>query len=787
MPPSEAPTEYLPPATGAGGYRAEPALLTHREPDGYDDYDEDAVYDDDGPDSPLTAEEEKRRRRKKIWRRVRRTMYVLMFLGIVGPIVAFFIAYQMVEIETPEALASQQMQSVTLKYNDGTSDLTRIDPEGGKRTLVKLNQVPTHVQNAVLAAEDSTFWENPGFDFTGILGAAWNQVTGGTGGGSTITQQYIKKATENEDKTFTRKALEVVKAYKMNNQWTKQDTLQAYLNTIYFGRGAYGIEAAAQAYFKKPVGQLTVAEGAFIAGIIQLPNKWSNDQYTDRRWKYVMDQMVANGKLNQADRAAAQKPVPVPQQKVQSAQLGPREYIKDQVQKELESTETTNGRSLWDEVQKRGLIVHTSIDKQGQDIAEKTVREAMADQPKNLIPALVAIDPKTGEVRAYYGGEGSGLDWAGHDRALQEPGSSFKPFDLVALLRKDKGLGESYDGSSPRKFGAATVTNSGGKDCNNPCTVARAMEESVNTVFFDIALNIVGTPAVAKAAHDSGIPTTIGNAKTLVNDKGGAPDGNISIGGGNTRVRTIDMAAAYATFADDGMRHTPHFVTKVTYPDGSLYHETSKAPQRAYDQDEEKNKKIARNVTESLIKVIPYSKLNCGGRPCAGKTGTHEFYGSDNKSEENSKAWMVGYTPYVSSAVSLAAVGPDGKPQPLKDKKGKDIYGKDLPGEIWQKFLTEYSNVRNFPKTNFSKFEPIGKAASDETSSSVSRPSNSTTQPPPTQTTLPPTTQPTTVPTTEPTPGRPTSTSKPPRPTWPTLPGGGPSGDARRENEGRSP
>ncbi|MGH3762172.1 transglycosylase domain-containing protein, partial [Actinophytocola sp.] len=693
----DGPTEHLPPVHGFTG--PEPELLTHRELD----YDDDSYDDEDydprlltGAQTPLT-EEQRHRRRRKIWRRVRRTAYVGTALMIIGPMVAFFIAYQLVEVPSPESVRQQQGQVVTLQFANG-KPMGKVVPQGGEnRTLVKYEDIPETVLHAVYAAEDADFETNPGFDIGGVLRAGWNQLSGGEGGGSTITQQYVKKATGKEEKTVTRKALEVVTAYKMNNTYPKEDIITAYLNTVYFGRSAYGVSAAAQAYFNKPLEEISASEAALLAGMIQNPSRYDEQDYMERRWNYVMDQMVANGWFPAQERANAEFPTMSDVEDSRPDSItGARAHIKNAVIRELDSRYGITE----DELFQKGYTVKTTIDPRAQKMAEASVRKVMGDEPKNIRPALVAVDPKSGAVRAYYGGSnGVGLDWAA---TPQEPGSSFKPFDLVALLEKGKGLGETYDGTNERTFDGrkSPVRNAGGESCGEQCTVAEAMRRSINTVFYDIAVNDVGTNKVLSAARQAGITSDLNGEK----DADTPPDGNIAIGGGDTRVTTLEMASAYATFAADGMYRKPYLVSEVLWPDGGVVKKVQPEEKRAFDPDEDKNSQIARNVTESLEPVIEFSDLECAqDRPCAGKTGTHQF----GATEDNSKAWMVGYTPQISTAVSMGAEKPNGKQMPLRNGDGGIVYGSGLPGEIWEEFMELYHE--KLPAEQFGPFEPIGE------------------------------------------------------------------------------
>ncbi|WP_245992331.1 transglycosylase domain-containing protein [Prauserella muralis] len=754
---ADQPTGLVPPAPGAPEDR-EPELITHRAHNGtghddhdgygYDDhdgygYDDDRWSDDDqrfhesgfdeDPDgtgadkAPLTPAQRKKRR----WRRIRRTLYACVGIFLVLPALAFTITYFLVDVPSPEEVAAEQGKVVTFYYANGKEMGRDIPPDGGNRIILKPEDITPVVRHAVYAAEDATFETNAGFDISGIMRAAWNQVTGGVGGGSTISQQYIKKATQNEEYSYTRKWTELVKAFKMNNEQSKDEIITAYLNTIYFGRGAYGIQTAAQAYFGKDAKDLNASEAALLAGMIQQPGRSENAEVRLSRWTYVMDQMVKNRWITEAERRAAKVPTPIPvEQSKPDAITGPDAFIEQRVKAELEAKGYPE-----EKLQSGGYKVYLTIDERAQRLAKRAVNEVMADQPAGLKRALVAVDPRTGGVLAYYGGPNKPgvdeIDWANTPR---NPGSAYKPFDLVALLQRGKGLGEVYDGSSPRQFGSVTVSNSENAQCPQ-CTVAEAMERSINTVFYDMVVNELGPKAVVDAALDAGIPEKHGDLATM-----GSLDGNISIGGGDTLVTPTDMAGAYATFAANGVRHDTHFVAKLTTSDGDvIFDETTKAATKgepAFSSDPEKSKQIAGNVTQSLLPVPISSEIACAdGRPCAGKTGTHQYVSPDGEKSvnDNSQAWMVGYTPQISTA---SYVGADRNTVAIRDASGSPIYGSGLPGEIWQEFMNLY--LEGMPEAEFPEVEPIGKVPtvpeeddSSPTSSAPSSTSSTTTPPPP--------------------------------------------------------
>jgi membrane peptidoglycan carboxypeptidase len=309
----------------------------------------------------------------------------------------------------------------------------------------------------------------------------------------------------------------------------------------------------------------------------------------------------------------------------------------------------------------------------------------MRSQPANLRTALVSVDPRTGAVLAYYGGDnGVGLDYA---QVLKQPGSSFKPFVMAAALQHNPpiGLGERYDGSSPQTIAGQTVANSDGDSCDN-CDLKTAMTKSINTVYYQLAVQ-VGPAAVAQAAHQAGIPANL------------LPNPTAGIALGDKEVHPEDMASAYATFAADGVYHAPHLVTRVETADGRVLYDGGPDP-----GEKRMDAQVARNVTESMVDVASSSLIPlAGGRPVAAKTGTTQ----SRIAGQNNDAWTVGYTPSISTAVW---VGTDDN-SPIKTSGGSPIYGRMVPGSIWQQFMN--TALRAKPVEQFSKFVPLGTPPSD--------------------------------------------------------------------------
>ncbi|MDQ3763461.1 MAG: penicillin-binding protein [Actinomycetota bacterium] len=646
----------------------------------------------------LPAESASRRRhgtgRSTRWRWARKIVLVGLLLGILTPVVAFFLGWLFLTVPSPAVLAAQRKQVTTIMASDGTTEIGRYVPEEGNRIAVSLAQVPPHVQNAVLAAEDRSFRSNPGFDITGIARAAWKQLTGGTGGGSTITQQYVKVVTGQDEYSVFRKFREMIVAAKITKQASKDRILEDYLNTIYFGRGAYGIQAASQAYFGKNVQDVTVSEAAVLAAAIRSPSRLDpakNLSQAQARWSFVLDGMVEQGWLSPAE-AALRYPDTVAPSQAPGSPTDDRAHIVDRVLEELDRQGISR-----EQLAVNGGRITTTIDPRAQQLARDAVLTELRGQPKNLHSALVAIDPRSGGVIAYYGGsDGSGFDLAGGP--AWNPGSAFKPFTMLAALERDIGMNSVYNGESPLVIDDHTYANSESRDYQE-LTLREAMTQSVNTAFVRLAQE-VGPQAIRDAAVQAGIPPQINGKPTMAEPDSGAPAIGITLG--QYPVHTIDMASAYATFAAQGIRREPFFVRKYTDARGNVEYQHVDKPQPAFDRaNAERNSQLAGNVTATLTEVARSSEIPlAGGRQVAAKTGTHQR----GETGDNSAAWTVGYTPSISTAVWVG----DPANTAIKNANGSDIFGRGLPGAIWQRFMNSY--LQGTPLETFPEVKLIGPA-----------------------------------------------------------------------------
>ncbi len=578
-------------------------------------------------------------------------------LGVLigGPLIAFWIAYLVLDVRSPQEVLAGLDKTVVLKYADG-SELLKVIPADGDRMFVPYAQVPAKLRDAIIATEDPTFWDNQGFDPTGI-GRAF--LTG-VGGGSGITQQYIKKSTGDDDATLGRKFAELVLATKITQEQGKEQIFESYVNIISFGRGTFGPAAAMNAYFgKKLDNSITWSEAAFLAGMIQSPSVHdpaaSGDLHATRRWQYVRDKLVSRGYVGGGEPMAYPGDEIQPPSETRAGRVTYDEFhVKQQVLAELERDGFPLGR-----LQQGNMTVETTLDRSRQDAAKKALRERLDGEPKELRGAVVAIEPATGAIRAYYGGDQGVRDYAGTPHAL---GTAFHPFTLAAALGRGYVAGQPIPSPSKLEFLGENFQYP--DVCGPKCTLRSAMETHADGPFIVLAKRL-GPEALSDAARRAGIPDAVDGVPTLREKDGFLIGPGIAIG--RYPLRPLDVAGAYGTFAAAGRRATPHLVAKVRDESGAVIWENPDTAHPAFG-DDATSRRIADEVT---------STLRTGG-PAALRTGEAEH----GNSPDYQDAWAVGYTPQLATAVWI---GSDDERR-LKDASGRKLTGDTVPADIWRAF-----------------------------------------------------------------------------------------------------
>ena len=594
-----------------------------------------------------------------------------IFLGVfIAGMSVFLYLYNTLAVPAPADLALAQ--KTTVYYADGTTEMGTLGEIN--RQIIDTTKLPDYVSKAIVASEDRTFYTNNGVDLKGIFRALVNNLRGGARqGASTLTQQYVEryfvgKTTD----TYGGKLKEAVLAIKINREQSKDEVIGAYMNTIYFGRGAYGIDAAAQAYFGHGADQLTLSESALLAAVIPAPSAWDpavNPDKAKERWERDLNLMVEDGWITQAEKDAAVFPETIDPETLNSASMtGTTGYLMAQVKSEL----LASGQFDEDKISQGGLRITSTIVKEHQDqavAAAQGMNEVDGWDPTYQHVALSSMDPATGEILAEYAGadfEKRQQNAVTQDIAMA--GSSFKPFALLANARLGGTVYDTYSGKSPQYFrGMGTpVSNDGGYSFGN-VTLVKATAYSMNTVF--VGLNDDVEPEnTLQAAIDAGIPEdTVGLNDELLNVLGPSSPHN------------IDLTTAYSTIANGGERVTAHIVKKVEDSNGKLLYSGDVAPKRVFDVEEissimpaleavTKGEGTANRVDYSIPRLVT-----------AGKTGT---------SSDQLSAQFVGFVPGMVTAVSMYQSDDAGNSVPLDDVGGLgQFHGGDWPVDVWIDYM----------------------------------------------------------------------------------------------------
>ncbi|KUL49372.1 MULTISPECIES: transglycosylase domain-containing protein [unclassified Streptomyces] len=677
-------------------------------------------------------------RRFFTWKKMLGTFFGFVLLGMLG----FVVLYMVVDI--PEGNALAKKQSNVYKYSDGTIIARTGDVN---REIVDLDKVPEDVQKTFVAAENKSFYKDEGVDFKGTARGVLNTVTGkGKQGGSTITQQYVKNYYLSQEQTVSRKLKELVVSLKVDREKSKDDILAGYINTSYYGRGAYGIQAAAQAYYGIDAKELEVEQGAYLAALLQAPSQydWAVASPTGRklvkqRWNYVLDNMVEEGWLDSGKRAELTfaKPEDPKAPPGREGQVG---YLVEEAKREV----LRNSDLSEAEFEAGGYTVTLNIDpkkqKQLQEAVDKKLNDRL-DRKDNKADARVqagaaSVDPRNGKVLAMYGGE----DYVKHytnnaTRRDYQAASTFKPLILAAALEhgattqdgKPITAGTVYDGTSKRPVKGSDVgfapPNEDDVDYG-PVTVQKAMNKSINSVFAQMGVD-VGMPEVMEMAGKlgmdvKGLPAV--PAQTL----------------GSMGASPLEMAGVYATLDNHGKKVTPALVGAVEHKD-----RTVDLPDPIGDQVIKRG--TADSVTSVLTGVVDDgtgSAVRNPSQDVAGKTGT---------SDDNKSAWFTGYTPKLVTAVGLFGEGAPDTPEKNKQVSMKGAGGRarvdggSFPADIWAAYTFEAMGS----PTAFDLDTDMGAAIApppEPTTKAPKEPTNEPTEPEDDPTTKPPSQSPTTKP-----------------------------------------
>ncbi|GAA2006385.1 hypothetical protein GCM10009799_37390 [Nocardiopsis rhodophaea] len=617
--------------------------------------------------------------KKPLWLRLTLGTFIGVGLCVLLGVIGFGVAYATIPVPDGTKAAATE-QGSTFYYADGETEFAY---RGTDREPLTYDEIPEVVQDAAISAEDRGFWTEPGVSVTGTLRAVWSTVTGQqVQGGSTITQQMVRGYYDgvSKDKTITRKVKEIVISLKVDQSKDKKWVMEQYLNTIYFGRQAYGIQAAAQAYFHKDVGELNASEAAFLAAAIQQPSLFgqADEDYTpsmESRWQYVINGMVELNSedpetgITQAEADKAEFPTP-DEQTPQSDLSGYKGYMFQQAMRELEKLGYNE-----DLINRGGYKIVTTFDedlmKEAKEAVEST--SGMDSLPDHIRAGMASVEPSTGEVKAFYGGKDFIQNQ--YDSAFSgsaQAGSAFKPYTLAAALQEGYSVDSVVDGSSPMDLpGNQRIENAGGRSYG-PLTLAQATAKSSNTAYARLNKQ-VGGDKTAAAAEAAGIP-----ASRMTDKQKAAASFPLGI----SSLRPIDQANGFATFANGGEYIEAHVVREIQNKDGENERPEVKRNQ-AFPEH------VANDVTYALETVVNGGTGSNAalGRPAAGKTGT---------TDKNVATWFVGYTPQLATAMTVYST--DNKSVVVPG--WGVVQGGSLSASIWQKFMTramENEDIESFP------------------------------------------------------------------------------------------
>ncbi len=602
------------------------------------------------------------------------------------------------------------------KFYDSQGNLLYVMQTNGFRTPVTLSQIPKNVINAVLDVEDHTFYQHGPIDLKSIARALSADVSGGTilEGGSTITQQLVKNTILTPQRTLSRKIQEAIDAYRIEGQFTKNEILQKYLNTVYFGDGAYGIGAAAKTYFNESVGQLTTAQASLLAILIEDPT--GNDPFLNpgnalARRNIALDQMVQYHDLTQAQ-ANKDKLEPLPKVSYRPSINAPSAFVQEAIQRILTepkySVLGSNQNQRLQALQNDGLQIYTTLNSNYESEAQATVKKVVPNTNGKYTAALVSIDPNTGAVEALVSGNPT-HGFGGYDVATgtggtgRQAGSSFKPIVLAALLQQGYSPNDIIDGTGPCQFVIPGVKPSpyivhNAEPGYGLMTITKATADSVNCAYVRLGVNL-GDQNIVNMAHIMGVTSHL------------TPVPSLAIG--SEDITPLEMAEVYSVLADNGIRHTPYFTSKIVGSNGNTLVQTVSKGVRVLSAQ---NVEVEDQVMQAVVQYGTGTAAALPGREVAGKTGT-----TDNFTD----GWFNGFTPQLETAVWM---GDPAGSVPMFDVGGIPVYGGTYPARIWHDYMSQALSgqpVLTFPQPNPALIPPGRFIVPIDSPGSITTPPNS--------------------------------------------------------------
>ncbi|WEH28610.1 transglycosylase domain-containing protein [Streptomyces sp. AM 3-1-1] len=696
-----------------------------------------------------------------------------LFVAFIGGLMGIAgIAYAMVEV--PDEALSARAQNNVYYWSDGSQMVATGGESQRNRQIVPLDQIDKSMQYAVISAENKSFETDSGVDPMGIGRALFNMAKGGqTQGGSTITQQYVKNAVlDDQEQTLSRKFKELFISIKVGTTKSKDEIMAGYLNTAYYGRSAYGIQAASRAYFDKDAVDLNASESALLAAVLKgatyydpagvasdNPAKTTKEANTLRateRWSWILDEEVKDGHLSKSERDKYTDLPKTEPPRANSALGGQVGYLVELANSWVTSHSEDTGITL-NKLNQGGYRIYTTFKKDRVKELEKSVSKVYnanidpKKRPKtdsHVQFGGASVNANTGAIEAIYGGTDALKHWMNNaDVTGAQVGSTFKPFVLAAAMQhgvRDPKLGANQGDSTRRPVSQMSIFSAKNKlkiknydgsiwtdkngdqwlqsndgdesyhsDDNYRITLREAMQHSVNSAFVQLGMD-VGLDKVKDAAIKAGIQ----DGPNIF-----ASNNYPSFSLGTSSPSAIRMAGAYATFANEGEQNDPYSVTKVESEKGTLFQHKKKS-KSAFP------KPVADNVTDVLKNVVEKgtgTSAKIPGRDVAGKTGT---------TDGNKSAWFVGYTPQVSTAIAMFRFDDNAKNKQREFEKmygtgnQTSIHGASFPAEIWKDYMT--LALKDAPTENFPKPEKIGEVVEtvDAPPSPSTKPSESPSESP---------------------------------------------------------